>query len=355
MGVRSLSRSRVRAAVASVLLSVVVPGAIVTTAPAVAVAQPKAGAPSKKDLEAAKKAFFEGLDFEDKKDWAKALDRFEAVAKVRMTPQVRFHLALCKENLGMLIEAVRDFELAESDAKAEKVADVLKEAPEHAAAIKPKIPKLTIKVPADIEGISMTLDGNPFDAKGSDETLVNPGTHKIEATADKRASYTKEVALAEGETKTITVKMPLLVGDKEPPPPAKEEPPTPEAPKSNTPVAAIVVGSIGLVALGAAGFFALKRSSIANDLSTACADPKACPVEQEDAVNSGRTFTTLTNVFLVVGVLGVGTGIVLFATAPKADKAEKTEKADKEPAALLKLVPSAPGANLAGLSLSGAF
>lgn len=348
MDVRILSRARARAIVASVLLSAIVPAAIVT-AETSAFAQPKAGAPSKKDLEAAKKAFFEGLDFEDKKDWAKALDRFEAVAKVRMTPQVRFHLALCKENLGMLIEAVRDFELAESDAKAEKVADVLKEAPEHAAAIRPKIPKLTIKVPADIEGISMTLDGNAFDAKGSDETLVNPGTHKIEATADKRAAYTKEVNLAEGDSKTITVKMPLLDGEKEPPPPKEDPKPTEEAPKSSMPVVALVVGGIGVAALAGAGFFALKRSSIANDLSTACTDPKACPVEQEDAVNSGRTYTTLTNIFLVVGVLGVGTGIVLYATAPSSPKAEKPATAT------LKLTPSAPGANLAGLSLSGAF
>lgn len=334
-----------RAAVASALIAAVVPAAIAVPTPAYA--QPKSGAPSKKDLEAAKKAFFEGLDFEDKKDWKSALDRFEAVAKVRMTPQVRFHLALCKENLGMLIEALHDFELAESDARAEKVADVMKEAPEHAAAIKPKIPKLTIKIPSDLDGISMTLDGNAIDPKGSEETLVNPGTHKIEATAEKRAAFTKEITLAEGESKAITVKMPLLEGDEKEKPPPKEEPVKPDAPKSNTPVAAIVVGGIGVAALAGAGFFALQRSSIANDLSTACADPKACPADQQDAVDKGRTYTTLTNVFLVIGAIGVGTSIVLFATAPGGG--------GNPAAAALQIKPSAPGANLAGISLSGAF
>jgi hypothetical protein len=339
-------RKRSRAFVASVLIAVTIPASL----PSYVLAQPKAGTPSKKDLEAAKKAFFEGLDFEEKKDWKSALDRFEQVAKVRMTPQVRFHLALCKENLGMLIEALHDFELAESDAKAEKVGEVMKEAPEHAAAIKPKIPKLTIKVPADIDGISMTLDGNPIDPKGSEETLVNPGSHKIEATAEKRATFSKEITLAEGESKSITVKMPLLKGDgdDDKPPPKDDGPVKPEEPKSSTPVAAYVIGGLGVVSLGLAGYFALQRSSLANELAEACTDPKACPADKEDQVNSGRTYTTLTNVFLVVGVIGVGTGIVLFATAPKGDN-------KAPPAAALKLTPSAPGANLAGFSLTGTF
>jgi hypothetical protein len=340
MSVRIVSRAR--AFVAMALIGVVVPASM----PTIALAQ-KAGSPSKKDLEAAKKAFFEGLDFEEKKQWDQALERFEAVAKVRMTPQVRFHIALCKENLNMLIEALHDFELAESDARAEKVTEVMKEAPEHAAAIRPKIPKLTIKVPAEVEGVSVTLDGQPIDPKGSEETLVNPGTHKIEASADKRAPFSKEVTLDVGESKTIVVRVPLLAGeepDDEPPP--DDEPVIVDKPKSGPPIAALVVGGIGVAALIGSGIFALKRNSIAGDLDRDCVSPTACPAEYQDKISSGSTYTTLTNVFLVVGVIGVGAGVVLWMTAPKPDEA---------PTATLRLVPSAPGANVGGLSLSGAF
>jgi hypothetical protein len=341
--------TRLRAHVALATLVAVVPASLATlTAPSV---WAQKGAPSKKDLEAAKKAFFEGLDFEEKKDWKNALDRFEQVAKVRMTPQVRFHLALCKENLNMLIEAVHDFELAESDAKAEKVAEVMKEAPEHAAAIKPKIPKLTIKVPADLEGVSVTLDGNPIDPKGGEETLVNPGTHKIEATAEKRATYAKEITLEVGESKTITVKLPLLNGEKDDSPPPDEPPPkeTPKPSGGGIPTTALIAGGIGAAALIGAGIFALKRSSIASDLDGKCGgDPKACPADQQSSIDSGKTYTTLTNVFLVVGVVGIGAGVVLWVTAPK-------DKDKSPPAAAIRLVPSAPGANVGGLSLSGAF
>ncbi len=339
--------TRLRAHVALATLVSLVPATLTTfTAPRAVWAQK---GPSKKDLESAKKAFFEGLDFEEKKQWKDALDRFEQVAKVRMTPQVRFHIALCKENLNLLIEALHDFELAESDAKAEKVAEVMKEAPEHAAAIRPKIPKLTIKVPADVEGVSVTLDGNPIDPKGSEETLVNPGTHKIEANAENRAPFSREVSVDVGESKTITVKLPSLAGEKEEPPPKEEEPPPKEEPKKAIPTTALIVGGVGAAALLGAGIFALKRSSIASDLDGKCGgDPKGCPSDQQDAIDSGRTYTTLTNVFLVLGVVGVGAGVVLWVTAPK-------DKDKSAPAAALRVVPSAPGANVAGFSLSGAF
>jgi hypothetical protein len=342
MGLRIPSRSR--AAVALVLATVLLPASF----PARVFAQAKASAPSKKDLEAAKKAFFEGIDFEEKKEWGKALERFEAVAKVRMTPQVRFHIALCKENLGLLIEAIHDFELAENDAKAEKVDTVAKEAPEHAAAIKPKIPKLVFKVPANVDGLSVTLDGNPIDPKGGEEMLVNPGKHKVEATAEKRHPFAYEVTLEVGDTKKVDIKVPPLA-EEQPPPKDEEPPPPPPPPARKVPTSAIVAGSVGIVALAGAGFFALKRSSIKSELDAQCTGtPPTCPADKQDAIDSGKTYTTLTNVFMVVGVIGVGAGVVLWATAPK-------KEAPQAPAASLRIVPSAPGANVAGLSLSGAF
>ncbi len=316
-----------------------------------AYAADKPGTPSKADLEKAKKLFFEGVEFENQEKWEDALNRFEGVATVRMTPAVRFHIALCKEKLGRLIEALHDFELAEADAKAEKVETVMKEAPQHAAAIKPKIPKLTIKVPDDVEGLAVTLDGNPIDPKGGEETLVDPGTHKIEATAEKRKPFSQEVTLGEGQSKTITVKVPPLGGAAKPDEPKPDEPtPTPTAPSSGPPVAALVVGGIGVLALLGAGGFYLARSSVKSDLDGVCGDDgQSCPAEKEDAISSGSTYTTLTNVFAVVGVIGVGVGVVLFVTAPKAES-----KAAPPPTSL-RLSPTAPGANLAGFSLIGRF
>jgi hypothetical protein len=309
----------------------------------------KAPTPSKVDLEKAKKAFFEGIELENQNKWDEALKRFEAVAKVRMTPQVRFHIALCKEKLGMLIEALHDFELAEADAKSEKVEAVMKEAPEHAAAIKPRIPKLTIKVPSDVEGLSVTLDGNPIDPQGAEETLVNPGTHKIEASAEKRKPFSQEITLADGETKSVLVKVPPIgEAPKDEPPPKDDTPPPPKT-SSGPPVAALVVGGIGVAALIGAGGFYLARQSVKSDLDSVCGDDRqSCPADKDGAISTGKTYTTLTNVFALVGVVGVGAGIVLYVTAPK-------DEPKPAPTTSIKLVPQAPGANVAGFSLTGAF
>jgi len=63
-------------------------------------------------------------------------------------------------------------------------------------------------------------------------------------------------------------------------------------------------------------------------------------------------------VFVIVGIVGVGTGVVLWAAAPRssAPKDKDTpETKDKAAAASLRLMPSAPGANVGGFSLVGSF
>ena len=159
------------------------------------------------------------------------------------------------------------------------------------------------------------------------------------------------MTLEVSESKTVTVKLPKAKGDdKEEPPPKDDGPPVKDEPKKGIPTTALIAGGIGAAALVGAGIFALKRSSIASDLDGKCnGDPKACPPDAADQVDSGKTYTTLTNVFLVIGVVGIGAGVVLWVTAPK-------DKDKSAPAtAAIKLVPSAPGANVAGFSLTGAF
>jgi hypothetical protein len=340
--------SRLSAAVAVALCCALIPA----TLPRVAFAQKAAS----KEVEEAKKKFFEGMELETQGKWGEALKRFTDVGKVRMTPQVRFHIALCEEHEGMLIEALRDFEVAESDAKASnpKVETVAKEAPEHAAALKAKIPKLKIKLPGDVENVSVTVDGQAVDAKGADEISVNPGTHKIEATADKMKPFSQDMKLDESESKTLVVKLVPIDGTKkedETPPPKKDDETPKPATEPGSPVAAFVVGGIGIASLVGAGAFYLMRNSAKNDLDNGgLCNALACSPDAQDTINKGKTYNTLTNVFAVVGLIGVSAGIVLYVTTSSGSSGTP-----KKEGASLRLLPSAPGANLAGLALSGAF
>jgi len=340
------STSRFYSAMALALSCAIVPASL----PRLAFAQK---APSAKEVEEAKKKFFEGMDLESQGKWGEALKRFTDVGKVRMTPQVRFHIALCEEHEGMLLEALRDFEVAESDAKASKpmVETVAKEAPEHAAAIKGKIPKLKIKLPTDVENIAVTVDGQAVDAKGSDEVSLNPGNHKVEATADKMHPYTQDVKLEESESKTVNVKFVPLEGKKddgEPPPPDKKD----DTPKTTTdsgpPIPALVVGGVGVASLIGAGVFYLLRNGEKNKLDNdGLCSGLSCSPDAQETIDKGKTYNTLTNVFAIVGVVGVAAGVVLYVTAPTASPKKETAK--------LRILPQAPGANVAGVALWGAF
>jgi hypothetical protein len=353
------TRSRATSAVALVVsLSLVVPATIVLPS-SVAHAQ-GTKAPSKKDLEAARKNFMDGIDLENSGQWKEAKEKFDEVAKVRMTPEVRFHIALCEEHTGMLIEALRDFETAESDAKEEGKAAVMKEAPEHANAIKPRIPKLKVKAPSDVDGINLTLDGNAIDPKNEDEVPVNPGAHKISASADGRESFSSDVTLAEGESKTVVVKLPKTGGgggDEEKPveEPKPKEPETPQPTETHRKPSVLTWVAFGVGAVGLAGatIFFLKRNSIKSDLDGKCNADLHCPTSAQDDIDSGKSATTMANVFGAIGIVGVGAGIYLLLTAPKEEEAAPPK--EESAGAKIRIVPGAPGANYGGLAITGSF
>jgi hypothetical protein len=331
--------------------------ASIAVTPTVAVAQEKI---SPEKLELAKKKFFEGLDLEKEGKWDEALKRFQDVAAVRITPQVRFHIALCEENSGLLLEAAHDYELAEKDAKASKVTTVATEAPERATAVKAKIPKLKLRLPSDVESATVTIDGSPVDAT-ADDLPVNPGEHKVEATADKRVKFSVTVTVEASSSKTVLIKLPLVAApvDDTPPPP-KDEPKKAES--SGIPLPAIIAGSVGVAALIGGGVFAGLRAGVVSDLDSQCTNLR-CPAGSDGKINDGKTFTLLTNVFFITGIVGVGTGVVLWVATPRGGGKDKDkDKAaalgvvdDRRSAARISLQPTAPGANVGGLSLVGSF
>jgi tetratricopeptide (TPR) repeat protein len=75
-------------------------------------------------LKRAREQFGQALALQTGGDWAGALALLKEVAAVKPTPQVRFNIALCEERLGRLVAALGDYELAASDAQAEKADQV---------------------------------------------------------------------------------------------------------------------------------------------------------------------------------------------------------------------------------------
>jgi hypothetical protein len=347
MGLSPLRRAVSRALVAALLGSYTL-----AAAPAPVFAQDAAA------IAKAREQFRQGLSLEAAGDFARALKEFKEVAVVKSTPQVRFHIAVCQEKTGDLVQALGSYRLALHEAHEAKAADVEGPAQEALAALEPRVPQLTLIRGSGAKTAEVILDGVPLGATSVGPAMpLNPGPHQLKAMAPQHIDMNVEFSLTEGEKKEIKLKLeeaPVVA----PPPsiaPPPDQPAAPEPKKSNTMrTAGFIVGGTGIVGLGlSAVFFGLRGGAISSVDSKCGADRLHCAVPQsavQSDIDSGKTMSAASTATFIIGLTGVamGGGLVLLSSSagPKANK----EKRKAE----LVLAPGAAGAN-GGMSLVGRF
>ena len=272
----------------------------------VAVAQP-----SEQDIAKAREQFGQGVQLEAAGDWAGALTQFESVARVKMTPQVRFHIARCQHKLGNLLAALGAYRLAAHEASSDpNAADVLDEARKGIEEVEAKIPKLVIELGAGAEAASVSIDGVAIgDSSVGKEVPVNPGPHTIQYTLSDGRKDERVVRLKEGESKTVKLTAPT---DSSVPDDGKGKGGVDEEGGNSNVVPWVLVG-VGGASLVASGVFYMMRAGTISDHDDQCKD-SVCPKSLEDTGSSGKTYTTLGNVTLGIGVLGLGVGTVMLLT-----------------------------------------
>ena len=301
------------ARLASILLAV----AIVSPAPATA--QPE---PTPAELDQARQSFAQARKLEDAGKWAEALELLKKVAEVRTTPQVRFHIALCQENLGLWTQALDGFALAAREAVG-VAPDVIKESNQHVNALEKRIPTLTVRVNGAAPGDELLLDRRPIPM--GDPPLpvrVDPGNHVLEVKRGDAIVGKVEFAIDPGSSRRIDTEV------QPPPPPGPPPTATPtQRPPDTTTSSGIAQRTIGWIALGvggaaviATGVFAGLRAGAVSDVEDACAsDLGACKGEPGDVDpirERGETYSTLVNVFAITAGVCVAGGLVLVLTAP---------------------------------------
>lgn len=307
-------------------------------------------AQTNEELTAARQVFGEGKALEGKDRWAEALEKFKQVATVKMTPQVRFHIALCEEHLGKLVSAVRGFELAAEEAKqaGSSAAEVEKLAPERAAALRGRVAKLKIEVTGKLIDSKILLDDAPVLGKDLGADLpADPGVHVVEVKdKDGKSTFRKELTLAEKGAETVAV----TVDDKEPAglPPKSDQPPPP--PPSRAPV--YVAGGLGVASFAVSGVLWVLRGNTLNQLQQSCAVDRAgayrCPntTGNHDLENKGRAYGLVSGIFLGVGVVGAVTATGFLVVPLLRKPAAPAQAAPAQSA--LRLVPTGNGAQLVG-------
>jgi hypothetical protein len=274
--------------------------------PSVAIAEPTSA-----QLQEARKLFQAGLEKEEKGDWTGALALFRRVAEVKANHIVHFHVALCLEKTGRLVEAMAEFAVAKTMAEREGGTDAdltMANAKKHVDALRARTPSVLVVV----EGASVFVDGTKIEnALVSSPIPLDPGEHRVEVRADGKKPFETKVNLVDGVTAPVKVE-PVL----EPLPEKKPQPIAPivtEAPPDRTGAWIATGGAVAALA-GAGVFFALRGSTL-SELDGACDGNRAqCDPGKRDLESRGKTYTIVGDVLLGVGALAAGTAIVLFST-----------------------------------------
>jgi len=302
-----------------------------------------AAAQDKKELSKARAQFQRAIELEQAGNYSTALEQFRDVGQVRMTPQVRFHIATCEEKLGRLVTALGGYQLAFADA--DSVGEDFKA--EVAAAVgrlETIIPKLVIVRGANAEAAEIQLDGVALGASSVGVPVpLDPGPHSVSARAPNSLPFSQTVTIAENEQKTVDVALTLEPEEARPSVGVGATPPVEER---NPRLIPYVIGGVGIASLiGSGVLFGLRQSTL-SDLEDQCGpNHDACPSSAAGDYSNLKLYNVTSQVALGVGVACVGTAVTMLVLQRKHAPSTTTG---------MTLLPSAPN-SLAGVSWAGRF
>lgn len=307
----------------------------------------QAGAQDKKELSRARAQFQRGIELEQAGNYTTALEQFRDVGQVRMTPQVRFHIASCEEKLGRLVTALGGYQLAYADA--DSVGEDFKSEVDRAVTrLEASIPKLVIMRGTGAEAAEIQLDGVSIGASSVGVPVpLDPGPHAVTAKAPFALPFSQTVTLKENEQNSIDVS---LIPEPTPEPSEPRLPSGPAAPTSDRPnrrLTAYVIGGVGVASLiSSAVLFGLRQSTL-SDLENKCGPEHNCPSSAANEYSNLKTYNVTAQIALGVGVAGVGTALTMLILQRK--QAPSTSTSASRTWSL-----SAPN-SLVGLSWGGRF
>jgi hypothetical protein len=307
------SRGRRATAVVS---SLVLVSALVSGVPRRAFAEKE---PTVAELTAARELFGEGVKLEEAHEWAAALERFRAVAAVKKTAAVHFHLGLCLENTGKLVEALDNFQRASDGAALDATPDgalIGTKSKKHLAELGQRIPRLVLRADPPLEELHVSIDGVEVEVSVAAKGIpLDPGKHVVAATAPGHLPYETKIELFE-KAPPREILLALAVD--------------PEAKKPRvltmTPLASTetgrgawpwVFGAVSLASFATAGVMYGLRASAISELEGACNGGHTdCPPSKRSVYDRGKTYTTVGNIMLGVGAVTFTTSVLLFVLTP---------------------------------------
>jgi hypothetical protein len=268
----------------------------------------------------AQKTFEAGTKLYDGRHFEEALAAFRASYQIVASPNSRLMVARSLRELGRNAEAYREYDAvaAEATNRGERYRSTADAANEEREEIKSKVALLTVRIKEPPPSLTVKVGQAVLEPSlvGS-AVAFEPGPVVVAAEASDGSTARADVALTAGAASEVTLEL-VKKAEAPPPPPAVAAPPPappqpPVPPTSPVPLRtwAYVAGGVGVAGFVAFGVFGAMSSSKYSSLESACPG-HVCPPGKQGDVDAGRTYQTVANVGLGVGIAGIAAGTALF-------------------------------------------
>lgn len=296
---------------------------------------------------AAQGLFYEARTLMKQNRFTEACPKLEESLRLDPGLGTQFNLADCNEHLGKIATAWAGFLDVAAQAKATNQAEREKLARKRATTLEPRVPRLVVEVSAPPRGLEVKRDGVLVGSAAWGTPIpVDPGVHKISASAPGKLPWETTIATAEGRTGRVTVPRDLPAAPAPPPPPVAVAPsaesatppvasgasttalaapidtlqsfppPVVENPGAAQRAVGWVLTGVGVVGVGIGAGFGLSSISKRDESREHCV-VDACDATgvglRDDAIRNGNVATIAT----IAGGAAVAGGLILVLTAPR--------------------------------------
>jgi hypothetical protein len=255
--------------------------------------------PTEADIATARELATQGLAAQDAGDHATAEDRFRRASELYPAPTVLLGLARARVKLGKYVEAREGYLRITRMRLPPNASDAFRDAQQTAAVevkeVEPKLAWLTLTTGTQPAGMDISLDGAAFPAAAIGvRRPINPGSHRVRATADDHAPFESSFTVGEGQDQTVTVTL------------------RPQAVAGGSPwftvgLVAIGVGGAGLIVGAVTGGIAVSKES---ELEDQCTGGR-CEAEQYETLDSYELTSTISTVAFIAGGVLAAAGVTL--------------------------------------------
>ncbi len=303
---------------------------LVATSPAVLAAGASLQSATAAQKKTAGEQFVSGMKAFDGNKYDEALSAFQNSYDSVASPNSHLMIARTLVRLGRLGEAYEEYDKtareAAEDAKIDKKYEKAgKSASDERDALRDKIALVTVQVTGASSGDKLTVGGRDIDqADWSKPVAVTPGSVDVVLqTADGKETQ-KQVTATAGGSATVQI---APTAPKAATTETSEAHASASSKKLNKRTLAYIAGGVGAAGLLTFGVFGILDNSKYSSLKDACPN-NSCAASQKSAADTGRTYQTVANIGLVVGIVGVAGGATLYFLSTRDKKDSQADTAD---------------------------